>query len=196
MKKNLNLLVYILMLIVVFSSCSGNDEFYAPKPRGYFRIDLPEKEYIMADTIFPFKFQYPKYAFINIIDNQNNKNWFNLSFPDVKGKLHFSYKEINDNLYQYTEDTYNFVYKHVPKAEEISYEEIKIPEKRVFSLIYYIEGVDAASPIQFYITDSTKNFIRGALYFEHIPNNDSIAPIIEFINEDIINLIETWEWKN
>ena len=87
------------------------------------------------------------------------------------------------------------VMKHIPKASSIENKIYENPEKRIYGLTYTIAGVDAASPYQFYLTDSTKHFIRGALYFNTIPNNDSLAPVIEFLKEDINHLIETFEWK-
>jgi len=195
MKANLKISI-VLFTILVFASCGGGEEYYSPKPRGYFRIDLPQKEYVVMDSIYPFTFQIPEYSSIQY-DTATIKGefWFNLVFPSLKGKLHFSYKKINNNLYDYTEDSYTFVYKHVPKAEDITAQEISYPDRKVFAVVYYIEGVQAASPLQFYITDSTSHFLRGALYFEHFPNNDSIQPIIDFVNEDVLNIISTLEWK-
>ena len=67
-------------------------------------------------------------------------------------------------------------------------------EKSVYGVLYEIKG-NAASSVQFYATDSTKHFLRGALYFNTVPNKDSLAPAIQFVEEDIIHLIETLSWK-
>ena len=50
--------------------------------------------------------------------------------------------------------------------------------------MYEITG-NAASHIQFHITDSTNNFIKGSLYFYAKPNYDSILPAVAYIKEDI-----------
>lgn len=186
-----NILFGFFLLCLVFVSCNNNNEALAPKPRGYFRIDLPQKKYQLHDTLLPFSFFYPVYSNIEI----DSIGWFNIAFPNQNAKIHFSYKKINNNLYNFTEDTHNFVYKHVPKATDIRVEPLNIDSNRVFSLIYFIEGQEAASPIQFYATDSINHFLRGALYFSHYPNNDSVAPLIEFIKKDIIKFIETLSWK-
>ncbi len=191
-----NKILLLFFVPLLFQMCAGNEEYYAPKPRGYFRIDLPEKQYQLADTIYPFKFEYPVYArIVNDTAESMDEYWFNIVFPELHGALHFSYKKIKNNLYNYTEDTRTFVFKHVPKAEDITAQEIKYPENKVFGLIYTIDGNEAASPMQFYITDSTSHFLRGAMYFSHSPNNDSIRPVIDFLTEDVMHMIETFRWK-
>ncbi len=167
-----------------------------PKPGGYFRIDLPERKYRLLDSIFPYSFEYPVYASITM-DNHApaEANWINIDFPRFKGQVHLSYKPVNNNLNTFTEDAHSLVMKHIPKASAI--EEIRIVnnKNRVFGLAYDIRGTGAASPYQFYVTDSTSHFLRGALYFSVIPNNDSLAPVIDFIKGDIQHLLETIKWK-
>jgi gliding motility-associated lipoprotein GldD len=196
-RKHKSLFIFFAGLsVLAFSCCSGGDEFFAPKPRGYFRISFPEKSYQSIDTLYPFTFEIPVYAVLaHDTAGYSGEYWFNMFIPEYQGAIHFSYKTISDNLFEYTEDTRNFVYKHVPKAEDITVSEIKLDTARVFALSYFIEGAQAASPIQFYVTDSTKHFIRGALYFNHIPNNDSIQPVIDFIRTDIDHFIQTLKWK-
>jgi len=196
MNKRVVSIVCLFIVCFILSSCGNNEEYYAPKPRGYFRIDLPDKEYKLADTLYPFTFEYPVYAYIVSDTNAlSHEYWFNIVFPEMLGALHFSYKTVQNDLYNYTEDTRTFVFKHVSMAEDITAQEVKHPENRVFALIYTIDGTDAASPLQFYVTDSTSHFLRGAMYFSHSPNNDSIRPIIDFITEDVLHMIETLKWK-
>lgn len=182
------------LILVLFSACSEN---YYPKPRGFFRIDLPEKSYDRFDTTYPYAFEYPSYAQIvgypkNIGDQ---KYWINIRFHRFRGKIHISYKEIDSNLNEYIEDSRTMAMKHIPKASGIKTESFSNRDQKVYGLTYAIEGVEAASPFQFYLTDSTGHFLRGALYFDVVPNNDSLAPVIEFLKEDIRHLIESFEWK-
>jgi gliding motility-associated lipoprotein GldD len=102
---------------------------------------------------------------------------------------------VHENLAEYLEDARTFVVKHIPKADAIDDSLIYRPEDRVFGLIYYIEGTQAASPCQFFVTDSSSRFLRGALYFNVPPNNDSLAPVIAFIREDIRHMLMTFRWK-
>lgn len=183
-------------LIVSLLSLTACKDNYAPKPRGFFRIDMPERSYKQLDSLFPYKFEYPAYASItNDPHSPNERYWINVDFPRFKGRLHLSYKPVNKDLSTFTEDAHAMVMKHIPKASAI--EEIKIENtgNRVYGLVYDIQGTGAASPYQFYLTDSSKHFVRGALYFNTLPNNDSLAPVIDFLKEDIMHMLETMQWK-
>jgi gliding motility-associated lipoprotein GldD len=176
------------------ASC-GSD--YYPKPRGYMRIALPEKEYVKFDTTYPFTFEYPVYSqFVPDTDVNAEPYWFNIDFPQFNGQLNVSYKPIDNNVVKYLEDTRTLVMKHIPKANAIESKQFIDKENNIFGLTYSISGTEAASPFQFYLTDSTKNFVRGALYFNTVPNNDSLAPVIDFLKQDIIHMIETFRWKD
>lgn len=193
LKLNSWLSVVVVFLVILAASC--NNDYY-PKPRGYFRIDLPEKSYVVFDTTFPYSFEFPVYAkIIPDMDPHAEPYWINVSFPQFKGTLHLSYKKINGNLTNYLEDTRTMVMKHIPKASSIDDKAYENHEKKVYGLTYIISGVAAASPYQFYLTDSTRHFVRGALYFNTVPNNDSLAPVIDFLKEDINHLIETFDWR-
>ncbi|HEX7412027.1 MAG TPA: gliding motility lipoprotein GldD [Bacteroidales bacterium] len=185
--------ILLILPVAIALSCSNN---YTPKPSGYFRIDLPEKKYQPFDTLFPFYFEYPVYARI-MHDPQapNEPYWINVDFPRFRGRIHLSYKEVNGNLSKYLEDSRSLALKHMSKSTGITEQVVNIPDKKVYGLIYTIQGSGAASTYQFYLTDSTRNFIRGALYFSVSPNNDSLAPVISFIQSDINHMIETFRWK-
>ena len=192
--KPFKTILIILISVIYFSSCSEN---YTPKPRGYFRIDLPKKSYVKLDSVFPYTFDYPVYA--NITGDPyapNEKNWINVNFPDFKAVLHISYEKVDNNLAQYLNDAHTLVSKHIPKAEAIYDSLIYHPDKQVYGLAFKIEGIGTASPFQFYVTDSVQHYLRGALYFNLHPNNDSLAPVIDFLEKDINHMISTLEWKN
>jgi gliding motility-associated lipoprotein GldD len=167
-----------------------------PKPHGYFRIDLPQKEYKKFDTTFPYTFEYPVYSrIVNDGSKLAEPYWINVVYLPFHAQLHLSYKMIHNNLQKYLEDSRTLVNKHIPKANAISPREFVDTEARVYGLVYEIKGVDAASPYQFYVTDSISNFVRGALYFDLVPNNDSLAPVIDFLRADIEHMISTFRWK-
>lgn len=183
-------------LLLLLAACVSCEESYVPKPRGYFRIDLPEKSYADFDTTYPYAFEYPSYARIVPDKRQGSEPfWLNLEYPQFRGVIYISYKPVNGNLGTYLEDTRTFVMKHIPKADAIRDSLIYRPESGVFGLIYDIEGSGAASPVQFFVTDSTSHFLRGALYFNTPPNNDSLAPVIRFVRADVLHLLNTFEWK-
>ncbi len=190
----------ILLLVTCFflSSCGGDDdETIAPKPRAYFRLTFPEKKYVMYDSVCPFKFEMPVYAKM-VKDPHPGAEpcWLNLDFPTLNATVHLSYESVNaTNLGSYLQNTYELVSKHEIKASRIQDEVVSKDKQKVYGLIYDIDG-NAASRIQFFLTDSTSNFIRGALYFNAVPNSDSIKPCVDFIKKDIYHMIETFEWKN
>ena len=178
-------------------SCGNDDDDdkIAPKPRSYFRITFPEKKYVKYDSACPFTFEMPVYSKIDKNKNYNAEPcWMNLNFPTFNGTLHLSYKPVTGNIKEYLEDTYTLAAKHQIKASGIEEQLISKGSDKVYGLIYEIKG-NAASSIQFFLTDSTRHFIRGALYFNAVPNTDSIAPVLEFIKKDIYQMIATFKWK-
>lgn len=193
MKKNY---LFFLNLIIFTALQSCNNDSYEPKPRSYFRINLPEKKYQTFDTIFPYSFDYPVYAKV-ILSNKENagKYWMNINFPNYNATIHITYKNVKNNIDSLTENTRKFVDKHISKATSIKEKSYENPNNKVFSIVYDIKGNEVASPYQFYATDLKKHFIRGALYFNQQPNNDSLAPVIEFIEKDIDHMISTLKWK-
>jgi gliding motility-associated lipoprotein GldD len=173
------------------------NQHYSPKPRGYFRIELPARNYVESDSVLPYLFEYPSYA--NITSDPQSpgeKYWINVNYPQFNATLHLSYRYVSNNLFTYLEDAYTLVSKHIPKADAITDSVIYDPSRQVYGLTYRIEGSGAASPYQFFVTDSTSHFLRGALYFNTTPNNDSLDPVIRFLVGDIKHLINTVHWNN
>ncbi len=187
--KRLKILLITLFVPVSFFYCTNK---YTPKPLGYYRIDFPEKEYVEYTSDCPFEFQYPKYGKIEY--TQQEPCWFNIAFPKYKGKIHLSYKQVENNLNLLTEDTRKLTYKHTIKAEAIQEKNFSNANNNVYGILYEVKG-NAASSVQFYLTDSTNHFLRGSLYFDAQPNKDSLAPVIDFFKEDIVHIMETISWK-
>lgn len=195
MHNKLSIVFAILSLITIAFSC-GSDDNYLPKPRGYFRIDLPEKAYTKVDTIEKYSFECPNYALVTPdIYSPNEKNWVNIEMPQFKGSIHMTHKPVNGNLGEYLEDVHTMVVKHLQKANGMRDSLIVNEEHNVYGMFIEMDGKGVATPMQFYLTDSTKNFVRGALYFNFQPDNDSMQPVINFIRADIDHLINTFEWK-
>jgi len=188
-----------IILVVLFFGCN---EKYTPKPREYFRIDFPEKSYHQLQPGFPYQFDIPDYSkIVADTDNPNQPYWINISIPANKAKLHISYYNLSNQkipgrvlLNKFMEDSRTLAYKHSIKADAIQEQVFMNPAENVYGLIYRIEG-NAASPMQFFLTDSTNHFLRGALYISEVPNIDSLKPVIDFLEPDIIRLIESTTWK-
>ena len=195
MIKKMFWLICFVALAMTMVSC-GEGERPLPKPKGYFRIDLPEKNYVTIDTLQRYAFEVPSYAQITHDPfSPQEKNWINVEMPDFKASIHLTHKEVNGNLGDYLEDVHTMVTKHLQKANGMNDSLIVNPEHHVYGMLIEMEGKGVATPLQFYLTDSTANFVRGALYFNFVPNNDSMQPVIESIRKDIDRMIETFEWK-
>lgn len=187
-------LVLCSLFIISFLSC--DNKHYQPKPKGYFRIDFPQKEYVKLDTMQHYSFEYPTYSTITPdYYSPHEKDWINVEYPNYKGTIHISYKNVENNINKYLDDSYTMMIKHISRAVGIRDSVIINPERDVYGLIYFLQGEGVASPLQFYLTDSVNHFLRGSLYFNVKTNNDSLAPVIDFITDDVRHLIETMEWK-
>ena len=176
---------------VLLCGCSE----YIPKPRGYFRIDLPEKTYeTFNDPAYPYAFEYANIAGVVPKGGTRDSFWIDIVYPQFNARIYGSYKKVENNFQEIAEDSRSFVYKHTVKADAITEQPYMNEEQKVYGILYELKG-NTASAIQFILTDSAHHFFRGALYFNVSPNKDSIAPVATFIREDIIRLIETLEWK-
>lgn len=179
-------------LICLFSACN---EVYTPKPKGYFRIDLPENTYQNYNDECPFSFQFSTHAIVKPDKNPKAEPyWINIDYPKLKARIHISYKNLNNNLNNFSEESRTLVYKHTVRANDIRENLIEIDSNRVYGMYYDLQG-DAASFIQFHLTDSNKHFLRASLYFNSRPNRDSLQPVLDFIQKDIQRFIETTKWK-
>ncbi len=167
---------------------------YSPRPMEYFRIEFEDKEYstTIADHK-PYQFDYPSNV-ARIVPHRDNPMWIDIFYPKHNARIHCSYMPINGNFYEISEDARAFVYKHSVKADAITQQAFENEEEGVYGILYELKG-NVASSIQFTLTDSAKHYFRGALYFNNKPNVDSIAPVIQYIKQDIIHIMETMQWK-
>lgn len=195
--KLVNSLLFFVCVFVLISCIDEGEEVYTPKPRGYYRIAFPEKSYRWYDSVCPFKFEYPVYGKIEKDPHPMAEPcWINVQFPYFRATLHLSYKDMKGKkIAELIEDSRELAIKHQIKSTGMEETLILRDSVRVYGLIYDIEG-NTASSLQFYVTDSTDNFIRGALYFNVRPNIDSVKIVLQFLREDVINFIKTLEWKN
>lgn len=186
----------LLLAALVLSACGGDGD-YSPKPHGFFRIKFPKKDYQEYSEGCPFTFTYPRYAVIEPDRKAGAGNcWLNMQFPQFKATLHISYDHIASQkmFNELVEDSHKLAFKHTVKASAIDEGTISNPVKKIYGIYYTIAG-NAASSAQFYLTDSTQNYLRGALYFNNEPRLDSIQPVLDFIKKDVNVMIKTFRWK-
>lgn len=182
-------------VLLFLSSCSRD---YQPKPKGYNRLLLPKQEYRLSPDSLPYSFEYSRYATI-LKDTSwiREKNWVEIYYPELKANLHITYKKLNnreDFLKELLNDAYKLTSKQQVKASGID-ELITITPSGKTAVIAEISG-DVPSQFQFTVTDSSSNFIRGALYFNTRVQNDSLAPAIEFMKKETLHFINTLNWKH
>lgn len=192
--KKFGVIILICLALLTLASCKHRG---IPKPRAYFRIEFPEKEYLLLDSVMPYSIIYPKYALIEPdLSPRAEPYWINVTFPEFNAKIHITYKNlIQEDLYTILEDIIRLSFTHTYKADAIEEYVYIDDEHNVYGTVFEIKG-NAASPLQFFATDSVKHLIRGSLYFNHIPNRDSLSPVIDFLTDDILLLMENIRWKN
>lgn len=175
---------------------SNEDEVISPKPRAYYSLTFPEKKYKLYETDCPFSFEIPVYATVEpSTDRAAKPCWLNVKYPMYKAQLYLSYGAVNNNLPSYLKDARELAVRHQVKASGLEQQVIMRDSAKVYGLLYDIEG-NTASAVQFYLTDSTKNFLRGSLYFNCPPNIDSLQIVINYLRQDVLHMIQTFTWKN
>src|ERR1700761_474539 len=182
---------------------------YTPKQRGYFKIDFPKHEYQTFDQPgFPYTFEYPVYAQIvkdsSFFDTiPENPYWINIDFPRFNGRIYVSYKDVGpktdhgaagNSFEKLRDDAFKMAYKHSVKASSIDQTVIQTPNG--VGGIYFNVGGNAATANQFFLSDTSKHFLRGALYFDTTPNEDSLAIVNKFLEKDMEHMINTFKWRN
>jgi gliding motility-associated lipoprotein GldD len=193
---------FFFILLICSGCIAACNSDYVQKPRGYFKIDLPPKQYrSFNEPGYPYTFEYPVYG--NIVKDSlffeqhpENNYWINVDFPRFNGRIYISYKEIGkkNNFDTLVNDAYTMSYKqHTYRASAIEREQFLTPGG-VAGVYFTLKG-NAATANQFFATDSVKHFLRGALYFAATPNADSLQPVNDFLKEDVEHLINTLKWK-
>lgn len=192
MKLNAKYILMSLLMVLLAGSCK---ESYTPLPTGYLKVSYPEKAYELYGEQEFYQFEIPAYARVEIDSGpRSEEGWINVAIPQLNGTIYLSYKPVGDQLNALITDCRELVYKHTVKAHGIEETPFIERDENRFGMVYDLKG-DVASAVQFFITDSTDHFLRGSLYFNCRPNRDSLNPVIEFLREDIIHMIETTQWK-
>lgn len=190
MMKWSKLFVVGSLFVFFLPSCGEDVPEYYPKPRGYMRLEFPDKEFKQYEGDCGFSFEIPSY--FSVVDKEVGCNK-DIIIERFNAQLFLTYVPVDTNLDMNVEYSRKLVYDHSIKADEIQEAVVRYPENRAYGMKYNIVG-NAASPYQFYVTDSVDHFLRGALYFNARPNYDSLKPSLEYVLEDIDHLIETVSW--
>lgn len=186
MRKHL----WIGLLLVGTVAC---EQTYLPKPPGYNRIDLPSHSFERLTTGYPYQIDYSSHSKIEADTfNLNEEDWVNLNYADFGAKVHLTYKRIDGDKVDFrklSNDAFRLTAQHQVKAYGIEEAVLLTPEGYT-GVVAELTG-EVPTQFQFFVTDSTDNFLRGALYFNTAMKNDSLAPVIEFIKEDMAHLMNS-----
>lgn len=195
-----NTLLILALAVGLFCAC--NRPYNVSKKRGYYRIDLPAKSYqVFNQPGYPYRFEYPVYATVvkdsTFFEDRAADWWINIEVPSLNGRIYISYKQIGpqnpfDSLVR---DGYRLAYQqHVDVANRID-DSLMLTPNGVEG-IYFSLGGNTATANQFFLTDSTRHFLRGALYFDATPNADSLGVVNDFLKKDLLHLINSLQWTN
>jgi len=186
----------LLLVLPLLGACGGKE--YVPKPKGYNRIDLPPHRYVALQGNYPYSFEHSAHAVIKKDTfARAEPYWIYVYYPDLRANVQLTYKTVNQDPKKFQElvnDAYKLTTKHQIKAEAIEEMVMKTPNGKTANL-FELAG-EVPSQFQFYVTDTTTHFFRGALYFTTATKNDSLAPVIEYVKEDVVHMINSLNWKD
>jgi gliding motility-associated lipoprotein GldD len=174
-------------------SCRHDDPF--PKPKSFLRVEFPAHEYEKLEDSCNYAFEVSTIAKVLNKPSSGEQACFkNIIYPQYKASLYCTYVALDSNLFEYTEYSRKLAYEHTIKASGIQELNLVNKDNNVYGTSFEIKG-DVACNYLFYLTDSTSNYFAGSLYFETVPNYDSLQPVLDYVVEDIEHMINTFEWK-
>ena len=185
---------YISFLFFLILGVSGCRRVPVPKPYGYVRLTMPDTCY--ADAVpagYPYRFDVSCNAeVLHVRGELGERYWIDLHYPALNATVHCSYQPVRGNLRELTDDAIRFVYRHASHASSIPEQGYENPDARVYGVLFDLEG-NTASSLQFFLTDSVRHFFRAAAYCDCVPNADSLAPVYEYLHEDVVRIVESFE---
>lgn len=185
--NRVKLLVSICAFSLIIISCESTP---VPRPKGYLRYEFPAAKYEAHHSqSVPFVFEKSVFSTLHYIKS----HWINIDYHLFDANLHLTYTPLHNNYDAVLREVQKTVYDHTIKADGITERPFVQPVHGVYGTLYDLDG-ETATNIQFYVSDSTRHMISGSLYFYSSPNPDSLAPMINYVREDIIHLIETLRW--
>jgi len=188
--------IKLLGLLLLFAACEGD---FIPKPHGFPRINLPANEYQMLKGDYPFQFEYSIFADIEKNDfPEAGENDINVNYDSISSltAIHITYKQLgvdSVDLSTILDESQELVDKHHVRSTGTGYEDV-ITKNGIYATLVQIDG-EVPNPYQFYAHDSTRHYLRGALYFKTATKNDSLAPLIEYAKKDLLHMLATLKWK-
>ena len=188
---------FLIFNLAVLLTCVACNHVSTPRPYGYYRITTPDTAYLPFDARhanYPYTFDLSQNAEVRPRTDVTEPYWINIYYPALDATIHCSYKTVNRNLRELTNDALEFVYRNASFANAIPEREYSHPEADVYGVLFDLEG-NTASSCQFFVTDSTHHFFRASVYCNCPPNADSLAPVYDYLRADVIRMVESFEWR-
>ena len=193
------LLFLFIITNLVFSSCQNEEDSFIPKPYGYFRIDLPEKSYVKLEGNFPYSFEHSKYAKVVKNESQNAEEyWITLKYAPISvAEIHITYKEIKNEpklFMEYVNDAHKITFNEINTARSSAIDQV-IDSKKGNGIVFTFSEGEVPTVFNYWVSDSSTHFLRAAMYVPTSSQNDSLAPILKYTKDDMMHMLETFEWK-
>lgn len=189
-KNNIKIVLLFCLMLLIGTSCHRAS---VPKPYGYVRLSMPDTAYTDYAGIEPFRFALSQNAKVQSKSASDGSLWVDIHYPALNITIHGTYYPIQQDLDLLTDEAIKFVYKHTAQATSIPEQAFVNEQNRVYGVFFHLQG-NTASPYQFFLTDSAHHFFRASAYCECRPNADSLAPVYDYLEQDIRRLIESWQW--
>ena len=191
--------ILIFFIAPIFTACTSEEESYIPKPYGYFRIELPEQSYQKLEGNYPYSFEHSKYAKVTQNTSANaEESWITLKYePTSVAEIHITYKEIkgNEKLFmEYVNDAHKLTFNEINTARSSAIDKM-IDSRNGNGIVFTISEGEVPTVFNYWISDSTSHFFRAAMYVPTSNQNDSLAPILKYTKEDMMHMLETFEWN-
>lgn len=185
--------IYFVVIVLLLVACS--EQIPVPKPPLYLRSDLPKPEYVQFSEACPYQFEISKiYTVKQVVEKGQLTCHKEIDLGPLNAMISFSYIDMKEPLSVYVNFSNDKVGEHKIKATGIVSENYVNSQKKVYGTFFKLQG-DVATPFQFYLTDSVKNFVNGVVYFNSRPNYDSLKPSLDYLEKDLMHMINTFEWK-
>lgn len=183
-----------ILFLLVFVSCE--EDSFIPKPPTYLRLDLPDHTYKVYSDDCPYSLEKPDiYTVKPVMDGETQTCHKDIDLGPLNGSVHLSYIKMTDPLSAYVNFVNDKVDEHKVMASGINDWKILSPKNRVYCTFFELQG-DVASPFQFYMTDSVEHFVSGVVYFNSVPNYDSLKPTLDYLKVDLEHMINTFQWQD
>jgi gliding motility-associated lipoprotein GldD len=190
--------VLFALLLLLATACT-EEAVYLPKPVGFHRIELPEPQYQLLEGDYPYQFEYSRYAKIKPYKTSHAQPyWIEIDYDSITiSSIHISFHRIENDpqrFKEYVNDAYKMTFNPLITARATAIDQ-KVDTLNGNTVFFTFSEGEVPTVFNYWISDSTQNFFRAALYVPSSRDNDSLAPILKYTQNDMMHLLKTFRWK-